>query len=71
MADDSGSSSGRTPSGRPQRPMRYTDASHPIFSSPTVVGPGAVWRKPTRDSEAPSDENDLKPEEPPVELAEK
>ena len=47
MADDTGSASGKTLSGSPQRPMNFPDASHPIFSRPIVIGPGAIWRTPT------------------------
>ena len=54
MTADSGSSSGKTPSGRPERPMNYPDKSHPIFSNPIVIGPGVIWRRPSTSEGAES-----------------
>ena len=44
--------------------MNFPDRSHPIFSRPIVIGPGAIWKRPTKPSENPSDPNEPTPAEP-------
>ena len=67
MADDSGSKRGKRQSKWADLPMNYPDESHPIFSNPIVVGPGAVWKKSTKTSESPSGSSEPQREEPSVE----